>query len=61
METEIINLNLKKKHKTALINRKLSDLFQKFESRTLVLSEFMIWFGEMEKQNWNGGHIKRKA
>jgi len=41
-------------HKQTLINRKLSELFQKFDSHTKISYEFLIWFGEMEKQNWNG-------
>lgn len=40
--------------KKTLINRKLSELFQKLDSRSRIAHEFLIWFGEMERQNWNG-------
>ena len=53
------DLRLREERKKTLVNRKLSELFQRFESRHVVISEFLIWFGEMEKSNWNGQQKRR--
>lgn len=60
METDFDDVNLQKSKKKTLINRKLSDLFLKMDSRNRIINEFLIWFGEMEQQNWNGEQ-RRKA
>ncbi len=48
-------------HKQTVINRKLSNLFEKFDSRSRIIYEFLMWFGEMEKQNWNGLSKNKKG
>ena len=37
-----------------MIARKLFEISKKFTSEQLRVEQFLIWFGDMEKQNWNG-------
>ena len=60
-----------KRRKKSLINQKLSELCETAESKSTIIHNFLIWFGEMEHMNWNGkqtngygkrsnGHAKKK-
>ena len=40
--------------KQAMVAKKLFEICNKFTSDRLRVEEFLIWFGDMEKQNWNG-------
>jgi hypothetical protein len=40
--------------KQAMVAKKLFEIYKKFTSDRIRVEEFLIWFGDMEKQNWNG-------
>lgn len=46
-------------YKKSLINRKLSELFREVNTGSQIIHNFLIWYGEMEHQKWNGKDKKK--